>query len=114
LNRTALWAFLLLAALAHPARADLVIRGEAAEALRCATVIQASLVVLQRFNLVSPADVRLGGALAGILLDKVPGTRRQKTQAMQIMGKRLMQGKTPDQILQTFRTDLKRCGDRFF
>ncbi len=107
-------AFLVLAPLSpSAAQADLVIQGEAAEALKCATVILASLVVLQRVDLVTPAEVSLGKAVADLMLEQVPGTPRQKQQAVEIMAKRLMENKTPEQILQTFKQALPRCEKRF-
>jgi hypothetical protein len=96
-----------------PARADLVIRGEAVEALKCATVILASMVILQRENLLTPAEVALGRAVANLILEQVPGTERQKQQAVQIMAKRLLENKTPDQILRTFKDTLAKCEKRF-
>lgn len=107
-------AFLALALLfPSAAQADLVIKGEAAEALKCATVILASLVILQRADLVTPAEVSLGRAVAELLMEQVPGTARQKQQAIQIMGKRLLENKTPQQILLTFKQELPRCEKRF-
>jgi hypothetical protein len=106
---------LLAVVFLHPAqaRANLVIKGEAAEALKCATVILASLVVLQRMDLVTPAEVSLGKAVADLMMERVPGTARQKQQAIQIMGRRLMENKTPEQILTTFQQALPRCERQF-
>lgn len=65
-----------------PARADLVIQGRAAQALHCSALLYMVSDELFRAGYISRADRDWAQSAAIVMLDHVPGTEKQKVQAM--------------------------------
>lgn len=113
LARIVLPALALAAALAEPARADLVIKGRAAQALHCAAMLYMVSDTLYDAGLLDYATANSAQENAVRMLDYVPGTDDQKVQAMGQRFDKLMRTRSLDQLLGEYNETSTWCNSAF-
>ena len=113
LIRFALPALAVTAALAQPARADLVIKGRAAQALHCAAMLYMVSDTLYDAGMLDYATANSAQENAVRMLDYVPGTDDQKVQAMGQRFEKLMRTRSLDQLLDEYNETSTWCNSAF-
>ena len=98
---------------AGPARADLVIEGRAAQALHCSAMLfmVSSVMFDEGFISRNLRDDAQRGAL--VMLDAVPGTDKQRVQAMAQRFDRIMESRTPPDLLDEYNKSARWCQRAF-
>ena len=113
LIRYALPALAVTAALAQPARADLVIKGRAAQALHCAAMLYMVSDTLYDAGMLDYATANSAQENAVRMLDYVPGTDDQKVQAMGQRFNKLMNTRSLEQLLAEYNETSPWCTANF-
>lgn len=113
LVKSILPALALTAAIAAPARADLVIQGRAAQALHCAAMLYMVSDSLYQAGLIDYRTADNAQQNAVRMLAYVPGTDDQKVQAMGQRFNKLMRTRSLDQLFDEYNTTSKWCTQNF-
>lgn len=103
-------AFVALAlALSSPAKADLVIQGQDAQKLHCAAMLLVVAGVLQSAGQLTDADRTNSAVLASGFLLQLPGTDRQRLQAVQQRADKIIRSRSLNALAQEFSSTAKWC-----
>ncbi|NTT85813.1 hypothetical protein [Tabrizicola fusiformis] len=113
LAKIALPALALTAALSQPVRADLVIKGRAAQALHCAAMLYMVSDTLYEAGLLDYSTANSAQENAVRMLDYVPGTDDQKVQAMGQRFDKLMRTRSLNQLLDEYNETSAWCNSAF-
>ena len=113
LAKIALPALALTAALSQPVRADLVIKGRAAQALHCAAMLYMVSDTLYEAGLLDYSTANSAQENAVRMLDYVPGTDDQKVQAMGQRFDKLMRTRSLNQLLDEYNKTSAWCNSAF-
>lgn len=95
--------------LGTPAHAQLVIEGRAAQALQCSAMLFMVSTVMFDAGFISRNTRDAAQQAALIMLEKVPGTDQQRTQAMSQRFDRIMSSRTPEQLFNEYESTANWC-----
>lgn len=111
--KTILAGLAFAAALAPAAKADLVIQGRAAQALHCSAMLFIVSAKMQDAGLISEQKESDAQIAAVHMLDYVPGTEAEKTQAMKQRFYKLMNTRSETQLYAEFNKTFDWCTAHF-
>ncbi len=95
------------------AKADLVIEGRASQALHCSAMLAMVSGLLDEAGMIEASDARLGMLQAISMLDYVPGTKAQKTQAMRQRFRRIADSRSLPDLFKEYSTTARWCNKNF-
>lgn len=107
--RQILTALALCLSLGAPAHAQLVIEGRDAQALHCAAML--FMVSSEMFDagVISRNTRDSAQQAALIMLERVPGTDQQRTQAMSQRFERIMSSRSPEELFNEYASTANWC-----
>ena len=97
----------------QPAHADLVIEGRAAQALHCSAMLYMVSSELYHGGYIARRTYESAIAASVIMLEYVPGTQDQKVQAMTQRFQRIVNSRTPKQLMDEFQKTSRWCERNF-
>jgi hypothetical protein len=107
--RQAIATVALILALAPSAQAQLVIEGRAAQALHCSAMLFMVSSVMFDAGVISRNSRDSAQQAALIMLEKVPGTDAQRTQAMSQRFDRIMTTRSPEELFEEYASTANWC-----